>query len=156
MSDGQELRGQHVLETRRVGVGPAFVAVANDFGRAGQDVAGPGGLDLAVVVGMAAGKGGGPGVHDLDGVLRVGLVAGDVPEQRLAVGGFAVGLLVLAAEVGVGIGAALDGFAGMRSVIERAPAAGFRASKAVFCGSMPAATRRLISSNCARLTRTPG
>ncbi len=57
---------------------------------------------MAVGIGMASGEGARPGIHYFHGVLRVRLVAGDVPEQRLRVGGFAIGLLVLAAEIGLG------------------------------------------------------
>ena len=57
-------------------------------------------------------------------VFGVGFVAGDGPQQRLRVGGFAIGLLGLAAEVGIRVRTALHGLARMRRVIERGEFAG--------------------------------
>jgi hypothetical protein len=68
---------------------------------------------------MASRQRGGPRVHDADGVARVSFVAGEVPRERLGVGGGGVAALVLAAEVRRGARPALDLGARARRVVGR-------------------------------------
>jgi hypothetical protein len=94
------LGDEHLAEARNVFLRPERGRLTDDLGGARPDGAGPGGLDGTVFVGVAAGECAGPRIHNTDGVARVFLVAGDVPCERVGVGGCGVASLVLTAEIG--------------------------------------------------------
>src|ERR1035441_5253489 len=65
---------------------------------------------------MTAGERICPGIHDVDGIFGVNLVAGNIPEERLRVGGRSVALFILAAMIRVGVRTAFARLPGMGNV----------------------------------------
>ncbi len=98
---------EHRLELLDVGIGPTGVGVADDLSGTRKLFAVPGGLEGLIGVGVAL-QIVAIGVEDADGVVGVGVVAGDVPEESLQVGGAGIVVSSGAADVGVRSGAALD------------------------------------------------
>ncbi len=99
MTSGAKLVVQHPLELSDLGARPAGVAVPDDLAGPGEQGTAPSSHQLAVgphlpvvvdpprLVELDLGEGRGPGVHDLDRLVGMGLVARVVPEQGVGVGG---------------------------------------------------------------------
>ena len=102
---GQVDVAQHRAEA--AGVRPVAVDVLDDLGGLRPRRRGPRGLQRRVAVGVVADRRR-PGVHQLDRLLGVAVVAGDVPEQCVGVRRDRVLTLVRAAVVRVRVRAALD------------------------------------------------
>ena len=96
------LCGQHGLESGDVRRALVGITATDDFRRARPLLGAPGGLHGAVGIFVAAGEHCRPGVHDVDGILGIRLVGGDIPEQRLGVGGGAVVLFIFATQIRCG------------------------------------------------------
>jgi len=85
-ADWIEHRLHHVLEAREIGGRPAAVG-AHDLGGAAELVAVDAGRQQRVGAAADHGQGIGPAIHDGDGLVGVGRVAGNLPTQGGGVGG---------------------------------------------------------------------